>query len=319
MSRIFDAVRRAEIGRMNNMLPRAVRDDVAPAAPSVQQNADALAGPTALNATSAGGPSMNSAAMGETSFRENTCGEIPNSSAPRRQERRKDRRTCIRLPVRVRPANSQDGYFEEILETVNSSKGGLKFVTTSGRFYPGMRILTTFPYSCGHDRVTSVEENGVVERLESISNKALGVAVRLTKTGGMGQVDATVRPYAATNVPSIRSDAQVRPGTERRMSVRKPFSASATAVEENSETRLQVRCSDLCLDGCYVDTLNPFPDGTSLTLRIKNKEATFETPARVCSSHIGMGMGLVFCDTAEEQKATLAEWLGDKSREVSYR
>jgi hypothetical protein len=319
MSRIFDAVRRAEIGRMNNMLPRAVREDMAPDAPSVQRSAEALAGPTALNATSPSGQSMNSAAMGETSFSENACAEVPNGGASRRQERRKDRRTCIRLSVRVRPANSQDGYFEEILETVNSSKGGLKFVTTSGRFYPGMRNLTTFPYSCGHDRVTSAEESGVVERLESISNKALGVAVRLTKSGGMGQVDATVRPYAATNVPSIRSNAPARPGTERRMSVRKPFSASATAVEENSETRLQVRCSDLCLDGCYVDTLNPFPEGISLVLRIKNKEAMFETPARVCSSHIGMGMGLVFYDTAQEQKAILAEWLGDKSRDLSYR
>lgn len=304
---------------MTNMLPRAVREDVALAAPAVHQSADALLGPTALNATSLGGTPMNSTSLGETSFNAEPCAEMPNGGASKREERRKHRRTCIRLSVRVRPANSQDGYFEEILETVNSSRGGLKFVTTSGRFYPGMRILTTFPYSCGHDRVTSVEESGVVERLESISDKALGVAVRLTKSGGMGQVDATVRPYAATNVPSIRSNAPGRPGTERRTSMRKPFSASATAVEENSETRLQVRCSDLCLDGCYVDTLNPFPEGTSLILRIKNKEAMFETPARVCSSHIGMGMGLMFYDTAEEQKAILAEWLGDKSREVSYR
>lgn len=307
---------------MTNTLPRIVREDATAAAPIAQRSADTFSDPVSLNATSPGGTSMSTASLGESSFNGGApafigkpLAEMANGTATKPQERRKHRRTCIRLSVRVRPANSQDGYFEEILETVNSSRGGLKFITTSGRFYPGMRILTTFPYSCNHDRVTGAEENGVIERLEAISDKALGVAVRLTKSGSTGQMDARVRPYASHSTPA----AQTRKGTERRLSVRKPFSASATAVEENSETRLQVRCSDLCLDGCYVDTLNPFPEGTLLQLRIKNKEAEFETPARVCSTHIGMGMGLMFCETAEEQKAILAEWLGEKNREFSYR
>jgi hypothetical protein len=171
-----------------------------------------------------------------------------------------------------------------------------------------------FPYTTKHDRVTSVEENAVVERLEAISDKALGVAVRLT--GKVGSVRLHVSAHPPASSPS---NAPSRPGGERRLSTRKPFSASATAVEENSETRLHVRCSDLCMDGCYVDTLNPFPEGTSLHLHIKNKDTSFESVARVCSSHIGMGMGLAFCEPAEEQKAVLMEWLGEKSREFSYR
>src|SRR5215472_16055134 len=49
---------------------------------------------------------------------------------------------------------------------------------------------------------------------------------------------------------------------ERRRSPRYPFIATAELVEQSSETRMVSRVSELGLHGCYLDMMNPFPQGT---------------------------------------------------------
>src|SRR5205085_11723902 len=53
----------------------------------------------------------------------------------------------------------------------------------------------------------------------------------------------------------------------RRSRSRKPFTASTLVFEPKSETHLRARTGDLGLDGCFVDTLNPFAPGTMLKMR----------------------------------------------------
>jgi hypothetical protein len=97
---------------------------------------------------------------------------------------------------------------------------------------------------------------------------------------------------------------------DKRRSVRRcPFVASAEVIDLESETRLSARISELAVGGCYVDMLNPFPEGTLVTLRILKDEGVFETKAKVAYTHASGGMGLTFTETAPSQRSLLEDWL----------
>ena len=56
--------------------------------------------------------------------------------------------------------------------------------------------------------------------------------------------------------------------TKQRSVRRCPLVASADVTEPLSGTRLSARTSEIGLGGCYVDALNPLPEGTLVGLRI---------------------------------------------------
>lgn len=106
--------------------------------------------------------------------------------------------------------------------------------------------------------------------------------------------------------------SEVKENLRRRSQTRKPFIASALIFEPKSETRLQARIADLGLDGCFIDTLNPFLPGTTVRVRIDKGGASFESWARVVYSLSSMGMGMVFQLVAPEQMWVLHNWLNDR-------
>jgi hypothetical protein len=160
-----------------------------------------------------------------------------------------------------------------------------------------MRLSVTCPYN-PHDSVAASAESGRVARLESLSDKKLGVAVQL---GGLTHAS----PLCTSAVP----DASRQLTDERRLAMRYPFSATAIVIDERSNTRLQARCSDLSPEGCYIDTLNPFPEGTIARVRLYKAEEIFEADARVNSTFVGMGMGLGFQGLTQLQLTLLTKWL----------
>jgi hypothetical protein len=96
----------------------------------------------------------------------------------------------------------------------------------------------------------------------------------------------------------------------KRRSVRRcPFVASAEVTELNSGTILSGRTSELGLGGCYVDSLNPFPESTHVGLRILRDQGVFETKAKVAYCDPRFGMGLAFTDMAPEHRSLLEDWL----------
>jgi PilZ domain len=90
-----------------------------------------------------------------------------------------------------------------------------------------------------------------------------------------------------------------------------PFVASAEVIELSSETRLSARTSELGLGGCYIETLNPFAEGTVVQLRIVRDQGVFETNAKVVYSHGNFGMGLAFTDMPPKQRSLLEDWLAE--------
>jgi PilZ domain len=96
---------------------------------------------------------------------------------------------------------------------------------------------------------------------------------------------------------------------KQRCEPRYPFIASAELLEENSGARMNSRISDLSLNGCYVDTVNPLPDGTFVHLRIFTETHSFEAPATVVYSQAFMGMGMKFREVPPKSEEVLRLWL----------
>ncbi len=98
---------------------------------------------------------------------------------------------------------------------------------------------------------------------------------------------------------------------QRRAVKRCSMVASAEVTDLGSNTRLSARTSEIGIGGCYVDALNPFPDGTVVQVRILRDKGTFEARAKVVYCDSTMGMGLAFTEMAPEQRLLLEDWLAE--------
>ena len=106
----------------------------------------------------------------------------------------------------------------------------------------------------------------------------------------------------------VQRNKPLQPAKQR--SVRRcPLVASAEVIELNSGTLLSGRTSELGLGGCYVDSLNPYPEGTLVVLRILRDQGVFETKAKVVYCDARFGMGLAFTDMTPDQRSLLEAWL----------
>ena len=101
-----------------------------------------------------------------------------------------------------------------------------------------------------------------------------------------------------------------KPAKQR--SVRRcPLVASAEVTEPHSGALLSARTSEIGLGGCYVDALNPLPEGTLVELRILRDQGVFETKAKIVYSDPGFGMGLAFTEMTPDQRSLLEAWLAE--------
>jgi c-di-GMP-binding flagellar brake protein YcgR len=102
--------------------------------------------------------------------------------------------------------------------------------------------------------------------------------------------------------------------SERRRAPRYPIIADAEITEIASETKLSARTSDLSVGGCFLDMLNPSPEGTEIAVRISHADATFTARGRVVFLFPNMGMGVMFTSVPASQQAVLEKWLEELSR-----
>jgi hypothetical protein len=121
-------------------------------------------------------------------------------------------------------------------------------------------------------------------------------------------LDDSYKGTAGGNTAPTGEDTQV----SKRRSVRRcPLVASAEVTELGSGAPLKARTSELGLGGCYVDTLNPFPQGTLVQLRIIRDSGLFESSAKVVYSDVRFGMGLAFTEMTADQRSLLENWLAE--------
>jgi hypothetical protein len=225
-----------------------------------------------------------------------------------RTERRQMRRAGISLQVRIRSADFNDGNFDEVRLTQNASRKAIYFYTQLNRYYKGMRVRVTSPYdpSAG---AANLEQIGEVVRLHRREG-GYGVAVALLSRLQPATVSsASATPLTLSAIPLTPTVASTAP-SERRCGTRSPFIAPVEMVEMRTGSRIQARTSDLSLQGCYIDTLNPLPVGAAVRLQIHRAGLTLDVLANVSSRHAGSGMGLVFGEITQTQRAVVESWLG---------
>lgn len=108
-------------------------------------------------------------------------------------------------------------------------------------------------------------------------------------------------------------------GSERRRAPRYPIIADAQVTEIASETTLTAKTSDLSLGGCFLDMLDPSPEGTEIAVRISYAETTFTARGRVVFVFPNAGMGVMFTSVPASQQAVLEKWLAKLSGDEAQR
>jgi PilZ domain len=87
--------------------------------------------------------------------------------------------------------------------------------------------------------------------------------------------------------------------------------ASVQVTELRSGAQLSARISELGIGGCYVDALNPFPQGALVVLRILRDQGVFETKVKVVYCDSRFGMGVAFIDMTPDHRSLLETWLAE--------
>ena len=94
---------------------------------------------------------------------------------------------------------------------------------------------------------------------------------------------------------------------ERRRTVRYRFDAPAEVSDERGT--LAVRVSEISLNGCYLQSVSPFPAGTPLLVKVFADGDFFEAHATVAYSQPSKGMGVAFHGLKPYFVAVLKKWL----------
>jgi hypothetical protein len=156
------------------------------------------------------------------------------------QERRQRGRVKVSRELRIRPADFNDGSFEEVRSTLNASRDSFNFFTPHDGYYKGMRLLIS-PASASP--AGACEEGSEVVRVRR-QGAGFGVAVVFSK-------------HSTVSSGHVQSRKPAK--NERRCAQRQPFIATAEVIDVRTGGRLSVRTTDLSTGGCYIDTVNPFP------------------------------------------------------------
>jgi hypothetical protein len=98
---------------------------------------------------------------------------------------------------------------------------------------------------------------------------------------------------------------------ELRGSLRYPFYAPAELTESTSAAPTTAHTSNLGSNGCFLDTSNPLPAGTIVSIRITYQGQIFAARGVVAHSHPKTGMGLKFIALESGCASILETWLDE--------
>src|SRR5262249_5624700 len=105
---------------------------------------------------------------------------------------------------------------------------------------------------------------------------------------------------------------------ERRQSPRFSFIAQGELREEATDTRLNLRISEISKTGCYVDMMNPLPSGTPIRLSIAAGGELFNARARIVYAVEHMGAGVHFEEIDSVSVPILDRWLDAAQGEQAF-
>lgn len=103
--------------------------------------------------------------------------------------------------------------------------------------------------------------------------------------------------------------------TDRRVAPRYPLILIADVTDLLSSMKFTARTSDISRTGCYIDMLQPLPEGTQVHVRLQSQKEVFESRATVMYVSPGLGIGVAFAENlAAHQQAILDRWLAGAAK-----
>ena len=102
---------------------------------------------------------------------------------------------------------------------------------------------------------------------------------------------------------------------QRRRNPRYAFIANAELFESGTGMRIATRVSELSMQGCYLDMLNPFPEDTIALVKVTVGDKAFESKVRVIYAHSNLGVGLVFLDPDPKNVEVLKFWIDEAKKD----
>ncbi len=173
----------------------------------------------------------------ENSSREISASDVANSSATNREfavevqspapslqdsseslrneppsDRRKRRRALISAPVRVRGINVTDAVVNEVSTTIDVSRAGILFLSSSPSYSRGMEVAVIFPFSTAPTALHA-EQPGRIVRVFETPEGLYAVAVALGEGIGEDIVDSCGRKLVTAPEPIAinREQTSTRP------------------------------------------------------------------------------------------------------------
>jgi Ribonuclease G/E len=99
--------------------------------------------------------------------------------------------------------------------------------------------------------------------------------------------------------------------SERRRAPRYFVIADAQVTDIASGAKLSAKTSDLSASGCFLDMMNPSPEGSEVELRISHAGDIFTVRGKVVFQFPNMGMGVMFTSMEGNHRKILQKWLAD--------
>jgi len=72
--------------------------------------------------------------------------------------------------------------------------------------------------------------------------------------------------------------------------------------------------TEIGMNGCYLNTLDPFAEGAAIYVKISRETEFFECTGMVAYSQANQGMGITFRDVNRHFLTTLQKWLLEAMR-----
>jgi PilZ domain len=227
--------------------------------------------------------------------------------------RRSEQRIAASLPILVRGIDSNGHPFTQSAQTHDISASGARIEGLVGISRPGTEFLIEYQGRKARFRVQwvgpvgtriagwvgvrCIDEGKYIWGLQLAASAPDEYDPRRTKSGvpAPGSPDAILANDSAGSAASAPASSPVPwAGNERRQFPRAACRIEAHVATGGTTLFLPATVTDICLGGCYLEMLSPFPLHSEVDLCLGSGDHMIRARGRVCSAFPGMGMGVSF-------------------------
>jgi CheY-like chemotaxis protein len=228
---------------------------------------------------------------------------------------RQERRIEPRIPVQASAALAFPGKENAEATLVELSESGV-----------GLRTQDQLPPACKAYLQFSLPESQAVVRLAGEvmwQDKTGRVGIRLVSVPPTSRrllhrwlqehevadsaPEEVLQPEARNPGLAAGTGALPASASDRRNRERRACSLGADVYREDAKVPHRSTLSDISTGGCYVETPEPFPQGTVLTIVVRTPDAKLCVTGKVESMHLGYGMGVRFTLTNDGERTRVRQ------------